>query len=105
MKRIFAILLCAIFATATLPGCGDGPPIPVNPNEVKPVDQIKGMLGQCLETGTLGSEQMAIEEAITKLATQDPTKAEAIKKAFDELVKANSAATKKAKAKTLQGLL
>ena len=66
---------------------------------------IKQNLQNAVDSGQMGSEQMAIDNEIDKLATTDPTKAEELKKQFAEVKAASSPAQVKAKAKEMMDKL
>ncbi len=66
---------------------------------------IKQNLMSTAESGTLGSEMMAIEQNLAKLESDDAAKGATVKKLFEELKKANTPAAVKSKAKEIIGKL
>jgi len=84
-------------------GCGDGPPVVVT---VPPaVESIKKNLESVAESGAIGSEMMAIDNELVKLAVDDAAKAASVKAMFEQLKAAKGPAAVKAKAKEILSTL
>lgn len=95
----------ALLATVlSVVGCGPSS-TPVDVPNPPANAAIKQNLQGAVDTGQLGSEMMAIDNEIEKLATTDPAKAEELKKQFAEVRSASSPAQVKAKAKEMMDKL
>ncbi len=68
-------------------------------------ESIKQSLASTAESGSLGSEEILIEENITRLTSDDASIGAEIKKLFEELKKAKTPSAVKAKAKEIIGKL
>ena len=97
MNRVAFLLVLVVSFSAM--GCGDGPPVvvPVPPS----VESIKKNLESVAESGSIGSEMMAIDNELAKLAVDDAEKAATVKAMFEQLKAAKSPAAVKAKAKEI----
>ena len=85
-------------------GCGSrGIPVEVIDSGAK--ESIKQSLASTLESGSLGSEEILVEENIARLSSEDESMGAEIRKLFDELKKAKSPSAVKAKAKEIIGKL
>ena len=102
IKIAFFPLIVALCFGFTFSGCGSkGIPVEVIDSGAK--QTIKQGLASTLETGSLGSEEILIEENIARLASDDAAKGAEIKKLFEELKKSKTPAAVKAKAKEIIG--
>ena len=68
-------------------------------------ESIKKALASTAESGSLGSEEILIDENVTRLSTEDATQGAEISKLFEELKKAKTPSAVKAKAKEIIGKL
>lgn len=95
LSKVFALLTLSIIV-----GCGPGQTaVEVPQTGVK--DLIKQQLQSPANSGTLGSEMMAIEQDLQKLSAEDPAKATELQKDMEELKKATNPTAVKAKAKAM----
>ena len=99
--KIKELALTAFFCLGlALAGCGPSS-TPVEVVDSGAAATIKQNLAAAADSGTLGSEMMAIEQSLEKLASDDAAKAATVKKLFEELKKATTPAAVKAKAKEI----
>ena len=83
-----------------LSGCySRGIPVEVIDSGAK--QSIKQSLASTLESGTLGSEEILIEQNIARLTSEDATMGADITKLFEALKKAKTPSAVKAKAKEI----
>ena len=81
----YILLLMSVFA---LVGCGPGStPVPVNEGPA-PAESIRTNLQYIIDSGTVGSEMLTIQDDINKIKETDPAKAEELQKQYDQLDKA-----------------
>ena len=96
---VFALCLGFVFS-----GCSSkGIPVEVIDSGAK--ESIKQILASTSEAGSLGSEEILIEQNIARLTSDDAAKGAEITKLFEELKKAKTPAAVKAKAKEIIGKL
>ena len=79
--------------------------IPVKVIDSGAMESIKQSLASTAESGSLGSEEILIEENLTRLSSEDAEKGAELTKLFEELKKAKTPAAVKAKAKEIIGKL
>lgn len=80
----YVLLFMFVFG---LVGCGPGStPVPVS--ETPPAELIRKDLQYIVDSGTVGSEMLTIQENINKIKENDPAKAEELQKQYDRLDKA-----------------
>ena len=106
MKTFLKTLSLLTLLVAVLAAVGCEPasePVEVKPGGVS--ELIKMNLQHPSETGQMGSEMMAIEQDLEKLAAEDPAKAAAVKKDFEAMKAAKSPDQVKAKAKEMMSKL
>ncbi len=97
----FVVALCFGFAFS---GCDSrGTRVEVIDSGAK--ESIKQSLASTLESGSLGSEEILIEQNIVRLTTEDAEKGAEITKLFEELKTAKTPSAVKAKAKEIIGKL
>ena len=95
------LVLCFGFVFS---GC-DSRGIPVKVIDSGAKETIKQSLASTAESGSLGSEEILIEENLTRLSSEDAEKGAELTKLFEELKKAKTPAAVKAKAKEIIGKL
>lgn len=97
---VFTQLVVVLFLGFIFNGCGSGG-IPVKVVDSGAKESIKQALASPAESGSLGSEEILIEENITRLASEDATLGAEIRKLFDELKKSKTPTAVKTKAKEI----
>ena len=96
---IFALCLGFVFS-----GCGSsGIPVEVIDSGAK--ESIKKALASTAESGSLGSEEILVDENVARLTTENATQGAEISKLVEELKKAKTPSAVKAKAKEIIGKL
>ncbi|MDR2706626.1 MAG: hypothetical protein LBC02_12675 [Planctomycetaceae bacterium] len=87
MNRIgfFSVVFCAIVILLLLSGCGKRyvPPQPLTGEDHLRLAKLT--LQQYIDGETMGSEIESFDEIVTQVRTVDPTKAEILKRGFEEL--------------------
>lgn len=102
--KVFYRTACLIGLGVVLSGC-DSKGTPVEIIDSGAAASIKQNLASTAESGSLGSEMMAIEQSLGKLESEDAAKGATVKKLFEELKKATTPAAVKSKAKEIIGKL
>ena len=104
IKIAFCPLVFALCLGFVLSGCDSrGTRVEVIDSGAK--ESIKQSLVSTSESGSLGSEEILIEQNIARLTSEDAEKGAEITKLFDELKKAKTPTAVKAKAKEIIGKL
>lgn len=103
-KIVFAPLVVVLCLGFMFSGCGSGG-IPVEVVDSGAKESIKQALSSPAESGSLGSEEILIEENITRLTSDDAAMGAEIRKLFEDLKKAKTPTAVKAKAKEIIGKL
>ena len=104
IKIAFCHLFVALCFGFVFSGC-DSRGIPVEVIDSGSKESIKNSLASTLELGSLGSEEILIEQNIARLTSEDADKGAQITKLFDELKKSKTPSAVKAKAKEIIGKL
>ena len=104
IKIAFCPLVVALCFGFVFSGCGSRG-IPVEVIESGAKESIKQSLASTSESGSLGSEEILIEQNIARLTSEDADKGAEIAKLFAELKKAKTPSAVKAKAKEIVGKL
>ncbi len=100
MKNALCTLTIALCLGFVFSGC-DSRGIPVEVIDSGAKETIKQSLSSTLETGSLGSEEILIEENIARLTAEDEALGAEIRKLFDDLKKAKTPAAVKGKSKEI----
>jgi len=101
----FGTFLALALLLASLVGCGGIVDKPVKVTPPASIDSIKAALNDVIASGEVGSGGAAIEMDIEKVRATDAAKADALKKAYDELSAARDPSQVKAKAQEMMSKL
>ncbi len=103
-KIAYCPLVIALCCGLIFSGCySRGIPVEVIDSGAR--ESIKQSLASTAESGSLGSEEILIEQNITRLTSEDAEKGAEISKLFEALQKAKTPSAVKAKAKEIIGKL
>jgi hypothetical protein len=100
-----AMLLAVMLSIASLVGCGAVADHPVSVTPPVSTDSIKAALNDVIKTGELGSGGSSLEMDIEQIRSTDAAKADALKKAYDELKASADPGKRKAKAQEMMSKL
>lgn len=103
IKITFRPVVLVLCIALVFSGCSRGIPVEVIESGAK--ETIRQNLASAVETGSVGSEMILVEQGLERLASEDAAKANEVKKIYDELRKATTPAAVKAKAKEIIGKL